>query len=138
MEKRLNSVLRQRHAGQKGFTLIELLVVIAVLAILAAIVLFNVTGVANRGTASACATDVKSVQVAVDSYMNDHPTTADPFAADVTASTLPAAAAGTNIWTLVVPTYLHVVPNVAECKTAMKIAYSVGASAANGYTISGS
>ena len=41
---------RRRHRGQGGFTLIELLVVIAILGILAAIVIFNVTGVTNRGS----------------------------------------------------------------------------------------
>ena len=52
--------------------LIELLVVIAVLAILAAIVIFNVVGVSNRGKSSACDTDSKSVQTASDAYYNDH------------------------------------------------------------------
>jgi hypothetical protein len=43
------------------------------LAILAAIVIFNVTGVANRGQSSACATDLKSVQTASDAFVNDNP-----------------------------------------------------------------
>ena len=56
----------------RGFTLIELLVVIAVLAILAAIVIFNVLGVTNRGSSSACVTDKATVQTAVDAYYNDN------------------------------------------------------------------
>jgi prepilin-type N-terminal cleavage/methylation domain-containing protein len=72
MEKKLNNfVLRQRRRGEKGFTLIELLVVIAVLGILAAIVLFNVVGVTNRGKGSACNTDVRTIQAAVDADIND-------------------------------------------------------------------
>ena len=134
-----NYLLRHRRRGERGFTLIELLVVIAVLAILAAIVVFNVTGVTNRGHSSACSTDVKSVQTAVDAYLNDNQAvTPDPFAADVTASTLPPTSTGTNIWTKIVPNYLHTVPTVGNCQTAaMKIAYTNGASVTNGYTITG-
>lgn len=72
MESVYTRVARRRRRGQSGFTLIELLVVIAVLAVLATIVIFNVTGVVNRGTATACATDVKTVQTASDAYYNDH------------------------------------------------------------------
>jgi prepilin-type N-terminal cleavage/methylation domain-containing protein len=71
MDNLYNRVSRRRQPGQKGFTLIELLVVIAVLAILAAIVIFNVVGVTKRGNASACQTDVKSIQTAMDAYYND-------------------------------------------------------------------
>ncbi len=139
--------LRRRRHGEGGFTLIELLVVIAVLGILAAVVIFNVTGVSNKGNQSACSTDVKSVQTAVDSYINDNPTISDPFATDVAVAgppvgKLPAAAAGSNLWTKLVPTYLHSVPAVAECKgTAMTIVYangpSPGGTSAQGYTIAG-
>lgn len=62
---------RVARRGQHGFTLIELLVVIAVLTILAAIVLFNVTGLRNKGQSAACKTDVSTVQTAVDAYLND-------------------------------------------------------------------
>lgn len=71
MKDVIKGVRWQRRKGQQGFTLIELLVVIAVLAILAAIVIFNVTGVTNRGNDSACQTDLKSVQTASDAYKND-------------------------------------------------------------------
>jgi prepilin-type N-terminal cleavage/methylation domain-containing protein len=71
MEKRMNQAMRSRRAGQRGFTLIELLVVIAVLAVLAAVVVFNVTGVKDKGSSAACSTDVKSVQSAYDAYIND-------------------------------------------------------------------
>ncbi len=41
----LKDARRRSHRGQGGFTLVELLVVIAILGILAAIVLFNISGV---------------------------------------------------------------------------------------------
>jgi prepilin-type N-terminal cleavage/methylation domain-containing protein len=72
MDNVYKRVARRRRRGQEGFTLIELLVVIAVLAILATIVIFNVTGVTNRGQVSACQTDLKTIQTASDSYYNDH------------------------------------------------------------------
>ena len=124
-------VARRRRRGEGGFTLIELLVVIAVLAVLAFIVIFNVSGVANRGNHSACATDVKSVQTAVDSLLNDGGT--------ITAgSPIPAAD-----WTALVPAYLHTAPNVTgapgatgnECTTtAMGI---VANGAGQGFNVTG-
>lgn len=72
MDNVYKRVARRRRRGQEGFTLIELLVVIAVLAILATIVIFNVTGVTNRGQISACQTDLKTIQTASDAYYNDH------------------------------------------------------------------
>jgi general secretion pathway protein G len=50
--------------GDDGFTLIELLVVIVILAILSAIVVFAVGGVKNKGQASSCKADYKTIQVA--------------------------------------------------------------------------
>jgi prepilin-type N-terminal cleavage/methylation domain-containing protein len=92
MDNLYNRTARRRRTGQQGFTLIELLVVIAVLAVLAGIVIFNVTGVTNRGNLAACQTDLKSVQTASDAYYNDHPGT---YPADITA---------------LVPGYLHTAP----------------------------
>jgi prepilin-type N-terminal cleavage/methylation domain-containing protein len=85
-------VARRRHSGQQGFTLIELLVVIAVLAVLATIVIFNVTGVVNRGNLAACQTDLKTVQTASDAYFSDH------------------AAYPTNMSPELVPAYMHTAP----------------------------
>ncbi|MCU1671979.1 MAG: hypothetical protein JWN77_92 [Frankiales bacterium] len=62
--------LRNRlDAGrQDGFTLIELLIVIVILGILAAIVVFAVGGITDRGQTSACKADLKTVQVASEAY----------------------------------------------------------------------
>jgi type II secretion system protein G len=105
MDDLYNRVSRRRRSGQKGFTLIELLVVIAVLAVLAAIVIFNVTGVVNRGNNAACVTDLKTVQTASDAYYNDNAKypTAGGGAGAVVPADLTAPVGGN-------PPYLHSFP----------------------------
>jgi prepilin-type N-terminal cleavage/methylation domain-containing protein len=98
MDNLYNRTARRRRRGQQGFTLIELLVVIAVLAILAGIVIFNVVGVANKGSNASACTDQKSVQTAIDTALNDGLT---GFA---------GGAITTAEWNLLVPTYLHTGP----------------------------
>src|SRR5687767_7838707 len=56
----------QVKRNEKGFTLIELLIVIIVLGILAAIVVFAVGTTRDDAKASACKTDVKSVQLSAE------------------------------------------------------------------------
>jgi general secretion pathway protein G len=117
---RLNRSIRKRRAGQRGFTLIELLVVIAVLAVLAAIVIFNVAGVKNKGETASCNTDVKSVQSAMDAYINDSGT-----------GSLAAGAISSAEWDLIVPAYIHTKPT--SCANGFTMA-----AAGSGYTVSGS
>jgi prepilin-type N-terminal cleavage/methylation domain-containing protein len=71
------SSLRKRlpEGKAEGFTLIELLIVIVILGILAAIVVFAVGGITDKGTNSACASDYKTVQTAEEAYFAQ-PTTA--------------------------------------------------------------
>lgn len=54
--------------GEEGFTLIELLIVIIVMGILAAIVVFALSGVTGLSAQTACNADAKSVEVAVQTY----------------------------------------------------------------------
>ena len=54
--------------NDEGFTLIELLIVIVILGILAAIVVFAVRGVTDRGNESACEADRQTLEVAVEAY----------------------------------------------------------------------
>ena len=64
--------MERRKSGEtseSGFTLIELLIVIVVLGILAAIVVFSLTGVSGESKQAACTSDAKSVEVAADAYM---------------------------------------------------------------------
>ena len=60
--------MRKRHAGEGGFTLIELLIVIVILGILAAVVVFAVGGISDKGKSAACKSDVKNVEVAQEAY----------------------------------------------------------------------
>jgi type II secretion system protein G len=52
----------------EGFTLIELLIVIVILGILAAVVVFAVGGITDRGQESSCKADKKTLEVAVEAY----------------------------------------------------------------------
>jgi len=60
--------IRTKMMQDEGFTLIELLIVIVILGILAAVVVFAVNGITNKGTTAACQSDKKSVQVASEAY----------------------------------------------------------------------
>ncbi len=62
----------------EGFTLIELLIVIVILGIVATVVVFSVSGVVNKGEASACATDERTLVTAVEAYFGQHDTNALP------------------------------------------------------------
>jgi prepilin-type N-terminal cleavage/methylation domain-containing protein len=53
---------------EAGFTLVELLVVIVILGILAAVVVFAVGGITNKGKNSACAIEVRTVNTAIQAY----------------------------------------------------------------------
>ena len=53
---------------ESGFTLIELLIVIVVLGILAATVVFALTGVTGQSAQAACRSDAKTYEIAVQAY----------------------------------------------------------------------
>jgi len=60
--------LRKARKSEGGFTLIELLIVIVILGVLAGIVVFSVRGITDRGEASACKAEVKTVAVAEEAF----------------------------------------------------------------------
>ncbi|CAM5648149.1 hypothetical protein SAVIM338S_06450 [Streptomyces avidinii] len=61
-----------RGRRQDGFTLIELLVVIVILGVLAAIVVFSVRGIGDKGRKSAVAADAATLRTAEESYCAKH------------------------------------------------------------------
>lgn len=56
----------QQKRNEEGFTLIELLIVIIVLGILAAIVVFAVSGTRKDAVASSCKAELKSIQLSAE------------------------------------------------------------------------
>src|SRR4051812_33136619 len=64
----IQEAMRKRNSGEGGFTLIELLIVIVILGILAAIVVFAVGGITDKGKNSACKSDYKNVEVAQEAF----------------------------------------------------------------------
>ncbi len=59
---------RRAQNGDAGFTLIELLIVIVILGILAAIVVFSVGGITDRGNSSACKATKAATQTAAEAF----------------------------------------------------------------------
>jgi general secretion pathway protein G len=60
---------------ERGFTLIELLIVIVVLGILAAVVIFALSGISSKSAVGACQADGATVAEAISIFNNQNPTT---------------------------------------------------------------
>lgn len=60
--------------GEEGFTLVELLIVIVILGILAAVVVFAVSGITDRGQVNACKTDLSNLRAAEEAYFSTNST----------------------------------------------------------------
>ena len=56
----------------KGFTLIELLVVIVILGVLAAVVVFSVSGITNNADTAGCKQEYRTLQTAVEAYRAEY------------------------------------------------------------------
>ncbi len=85
-----------RRNSEGGFTLVELLVVIVILGILAAVAVFAVGGISDKGKQSACKADVSSVETASEAYYAKNGSYAASIAALVTAKFLREAPSSTN------------------------------------------
>ena len=68
---------------EAGFTLIEVLVTISIIGILAAIAAFSVTTMRARSVKQACASDIRTTQLALDSYKTKY----GSYASNVSALT---------------------------------------------------
>jgi prepilin-type N-terminal cleavage/methylation domain-containing protein len=78
----LSAVRKRTHLeqSQKGFTLIELLIVIAIIAVLATVVIINVSDAKARARDTKRITDTENIAVALTMFKNDkghYPYTAD-------------------------------------------------------------
>jgi prepilin-type N-terminal cleavage/methylation domain-containing protein len=107
----LKDARKRSHRHQGGFTLVELLVVIAILGVLAAIVLFNISGVNANAACNGMKTDGATIQGAADLYWNTYGVypvgtalTVLPGATDVAA---PAAGTTVNQAELLQANLLH-------------------------------
>ena len=63
--------MKMIHRGEKGFTLIELLIVVAILAIIAAVIIPNISTFMATGTVSAANTEAENVKTASLAYFAD-------------------------------------------------------------------
>jgi len=103
----------QRRTGrQDGFTLVELLVVIAILGALAAIVLFNISGVNANAACNAMKTDGATLQAAADLYWNTYAvypvgTATPPSLPGASDVDTPASATTVNQQELLMANLLH-------------------------------
>jgi type II secretion system protein G len=100
--ERYRDIQQRRNDGEVsegGFTLIELLIVIVVLGILAAIVIFSLTGVTGQSQAAACSSDAKTVETAISAYQAEN----GSFPASLTALTV-VDASGHGPYLRAVPT----------------------------------
>lgn len=104
LQRSLDRARARKAAGDAGFTLIELLIVIVILGILAAIVVFSVSGITDEGKKSACRADVESVTTAEEAWYAGAYTTAGEGKATTPSYT-------TNIADLVTVGLLHSAPS---------------------------
>jgi len=80
---------KDRRNAEGGFTLIELLVVIIILGILAAVVVFAVGGIGDKGQSSACKIDTRTLRTAGEArsaQLNDYGATPADWTAAPTAT----------------------------------------------------
>jgi prepilin-type N-terminal cleavage/methylation domain-containing protein len=61
-----------------GFSLVELVVAILILGILAAVIVFAVSGVKGQNKNASCATEVQTVRTAIAAFKADGPTHTNP------------------------------------------------------------
>lgn len=112
--------IQRARENHSGFTLIELLIVIVILGVLAGIVVFAVSGITDKGQTSACKSDYKEVETAIEAYY-----------ANSTTGTYPQTNAAAIA--AVVPGFLHSWPYAADGTTSLVTVSADG----NGFKVVG-
>ena len=64
----IGNLKKRLEKKEEGFTLVELLVVIVILGILAAVVVFAVGGITDKGQSSACKADKRTLETAEEAH----------------------------------------------------------------------
>jgi prepilin-type N-terminal cleavage/methylation domain-containing protein len=99
----MNRIIKRHNRGEKGFTLVELLIVFTLLAVLAAIMIPNVSGFVAYGHTQSAAAELSVVQTAMDAMMAK----TDVTSVNVTAATNNMAAFPMAPSTPLYPGYLR-------------------------------
>jgi prepilin-type N-terminal cleavage/methylation domain-containing protein len=95
LQLRTSESWNDKNRLQQGFTLVELLVVIVILGILAAVVVFAVNGIQDRGQTAACKEDSRTVRTAIEAYRAKNNATDNPTMAQLVSAGL-LSSASTN------------------------------------------
>ena len=113
----MRKIWERRSSDESGFTLVELLVVIVILGILAAVAVFAVGGITDKGKASACKADLKSTEVASEAYFAKNGAYAADIPALVTAQFLRSAPGTGNGYTITYTAASGAVSSTPACST---------------------
>jgi general secretion pathway protein G len=68
----MQNQIEETPKNDKGFTLVELLIVIVILGILAAVTVFAVRGITDKGQENSCATEKRAIETATEAYFADN------------------------------------------------------------------
>mgnify|MGYP001343029250 CR=1 FL=1 len=111
----------------KGFTLVELLIVIVILGILATVTVFAVRGITDQGQKSACDTDKRTMETAIEAFYAQKGTTVNPSEAMLVSSEF--LRAPSKNWNMLSPA--ATVPPAAPTRSSL-VAQSAACGAAGG------
>ena len=133
-----STLIKRRNKSDEGFTLIEMLIVIIILGVLAAVVVFSVRGINDRGQNSACKASKTALDTGLEAFFaksGDYPADlsllkAQGFVSDF-GGTLAPATQGTPA------TYPQVLtPNNSNSTWTLAYTFTAGSGGAAGsYTL---